>query len=103
LSPRSEHMAINEHLEHFAGLPVQDFEPETGIADPTGTVYRVGWTSYGEGDIGPKLAAYLNDPRAAEVTALVIGCWSYEGGNSAKVVADLVAGRDKLPNLRSLF
>jgi predicted DNA-binding WGR domain protein len=50
-----------------------------------------------------KLAAFLADPAVTSVPALVIGCWSYEGGDSTEVVEGLVAARDKLPSLRALF
>jgi predicted DNA-binding WGR domain protein len=50
-----------------------------------------------------KLAAFLADPGVSALPAVVIGCWSYEGGDSSEVVEALVAARDKLPNLRALF
>jgi predicted DNA-binding WGR domain protein len=50
-----------------------------------------------------KLAAFLADPAVGAVQALVIGCWSYEWGDSSAVVEALVTARDKLPNLKALF
>jgi hypothetical protein len=96
-------VGVSKHLERFAGRPVVDFDPAKGIADPTGTIYRLAMPGWGKDAISKPLTAFLNDPRAAQVPALVVGCWSYEGGSSAEVVAALVKGRDKLPALRSLF
>jgi predicted DNA-binding WGR domain protein len=49
------------------------------------------------------LATFLADPAAASADALVLGCWSFEGDDSAALVEALVAARDQLPNLRALF
>src|SRR5262249_41421926 len=54
-------------------------------------------------EFADKLAAFLADPAVGALQALVIGCWSYEGGDSSSVVEALVAARDKLPNLKALF
>jgi hypothetical protein len=32
---------INEHATHFAGLPVVEWDPQTGLPDPTGRIYRI--------------------------------------------------------------
>jgi len=50
-----------------------------------------------------QLEAFLADRNAPKVRSLVIGCWSYEGEGSAGIIAALVAARDRLPALRSLF
>jgi predicted DNA-binding WGR domain protein len=49
------------------------------------------------------LATFLTDPAAVAADALVIGCWSFEGDDSAAIVEALVAARDQLPNLKALF
>jgi hypothetical protein len=94
-------MAISDHLDRFAGKPVHDFNPAKGIADPT-VVYRVGPEGWGKATFLPRLQAFLDDPRAGQVSALVIGCWSW-GDDSTEAVRALSAGADKLPNLRALF
>jgi predicted DNA-binding WGR domain protein len=73
-------------------------------------IYRVGFV-YEMGDedaekaFDDKLAAFLAEPAAEMAQGLVIGFWSgFEGPvDSTRVVEALVAGRDKLPNLRHLF
>ncbi|MBV9124451.1 MAG: STM4015 family protein [Planctomycetes bacterium] len=55
------------------------------------------------GRLTDRLAALLQDPAAGQVSALVIGNWSFEGENAAPIVEALVAARDKLTNLKSLF
>jgi hypothetical protein len=97
-------MAIYEHLKHFAGLPVEEYDPAKGIAEPAKKVYRVaasGWD--GESTIAERLEAFLADPRVGEVPALVIGAWSYEGRSSRGVVTELVQASARLTGLRSLF
>jgi hypothetical protein len=105
-------MAIREHLKTFAGLKVQDYVPGSHFwRGGLGLVaYRLGIRQ------GPKpghsftelLDLYLAEPGAERTTGLVVGAWDYEemagggAGNSA-VVQALVAVRERLPDLRSLF
>jgi predicted DNA-binding WGR domain protein len=81
--------------------------PKPAKRQKTSVIYRVGLSSDeyfdGAGSFADKLAAFLADPAAESAPALVIGCWSHEGGDSSEVVEALVAARDKLPNLRALF
>jgi predicted DNA-binding WGR domain protein len=73
-------------------------------------IYRVSMTYEEEEDeqkpFTDKLGAFLAEPAAEMAQGLVIGHW---GGfddpmvNSASVVEALVAGRDRLPNLKYLF
>src|SRR5258706_15860838 len=98
---------INEHVREFAGLPVVDFELQSGILYPATLVYRVGLT-YDASESGTKmadvLASFINDANAEQVTALVIGPWDFENQtNSSGVIEALAAARDKLPNLKALF
>jgi predicted DNA-binding WGR domain protein len=69
--------------------------------------YRVGLTREeyypGNRKFADKLATFLQDPGLGALQALVIGCWSLEGGDSTEVVEALVSARDKLPNLKALF
>ncbi len=99
-------MGIYEHLTQFAGLPVKDFDPERGIEDPAGAVYRIRHeppptpsagqvvhglasrlgTLFGRRPGPPPppppappdpLTVFLADPRAGEVPALVLGMWGF--------------------------
>ena len=104
-------MTIGEHATHFAGKPVVDWEPESGIQDPAGTNFRVSlsWDEAQEGQHWTdKFAAFLDDPAAGQVTGIVVGAGDWlvtfqRGGNSGPVVEALVAARDRLPNLQAIF
>jgi hypothetical protein len=96
-------MAVGEHIEEYQGMPVQDFDPGRGIANPQKVVYRVGQMEYDGPGIMEVLPAFLDDPRVGEVTALVIGCWSQEGEGNREVIEALVGARGKLAGLRALF
>jgi hypothetical protein len=92
-------MSIWEHAETFAGLPVKDYDPETGLTDPENTACRLS-LSYEAAEGGETmagiLARFLEDPAATRVASLVIGAWDFlfgEGNSSATVVEALVAAR----------
>jgi hypothetical protein len=99
---------INEKLATFAGKPVRDWEPESGMPEAGGAAYRLS-LSYDEADEGgslaDKLSAFLADPAAGQVEALVIGAWnpSDTGASSEPLVEALAAARGKLARLRHLF
>lgn len=103
-------MTIEEHATEFAGKPVEDWDPDTGIADPTGTIYRI-YLDYDESNQGlswrNKFATFLDDPAASQITGLIVGDWQqWNTGpdeSSAPIVEALVAARDRLPNLTALF
>lgn len=97
-------MTISEHTTRFAGLPVEDWDPAVGIADPTGTLYRVSladdestWIDY--------FATFLDDPAAGKIVGIVVGVWDepFEERGAEEVVEALVAARDRLPALRAIF
>lgn len=103
-------MGIYEYATEFAGKPVQDWDPEEGIAAPEDVHYAVR-LSYDQAEEGVRwtdlFARYLADPAASRTTGLVIGNWAALGGGrdqgSEPVVQALVAARDRLPNLTALF
>src|SRR3954471_15594059 len=103
-------MSIEEHVDTFAGWPVEDFDPEQGIEDPTGTIYRLRLTD-DDADAGVSmtglLARFLYDPAADRVPGLVIGAWTFRDRanevSSSRIVEALVAARDSLPELKALF
>lgn len=101
-------MSINEHAEEFAGKPVVEWKPATAIADPVGSAYRIA-LDYDEAEAGEswegRFAAFLDQPEASRVTAIVVGVWGETGplADSSEVIDALTAARDKLPDLKALF
>jgi hypothetical protein len=100
-------MSIYEHLTEFAGLPVVEWEPDTGAAITSDTAYRLS-ISYEEAEEGQqwndKLAALMDDPGAGQVAGLVVGPWGMMSDQHTGVILEpLVAARDRLPALRTLF
>ncbi|WP_435018288.1 STM4015 family protein [Tundrisphaera sp. TA3] len=98
-------MTISENAEEFAGLPVRDYDPEAGIDDPKGTIYRLRVDYDSEDPLTVLLARFLEDPAASEVPGLVIGAWQGDESDASAgpIVEALVAAREALPNLRALF
>ncbi len=101
-------MTINSHLTEFAGLPVVSYSEDSPLSQPESKAFRLGldWDSYDSGKTILELfAAFLGDPNASEVQALLVGDWggTGEGNDSGPVVEALVSARDKLPKLRALF
>jgi predicted DNA-binding WGR domain protein len=79
-------------------MALLDFLSEQGDPLP-----RVAYRVAGDGAIGP-LEAFLADPAAPLVQALVVGfCFGYLGEGSDEVVEAIVNARDRLPGLRALF
>jgi hypothetical protein len=96
-------MAIGQHLTHFAGLPVVEFDPNKGVLDPAGRAYRVDGDPYRRKPIGPRLKAFLDDQRSAQATALLIGQWGESGDGPDEVLDALVEAAPRLTSLRSIF
>lgn len=104
-------MGISEHVDTFFGAPVEDYDPGRGIEDASGTIYRLSvadaWEASEKGDsLTDVLAQFLGDPVSAQARGLVIGLWGEvfsESTGAERIVAALVAARDRLPNLRALF
>ena len=102
-------MGIHEHVDKLMGKPVREYDPERGIKDPGGTVYRlsIDWDAKEEGaTLMGLLAQFLDDPKAAKVSGLIIGPWEelFDGtGGSDRIVPALVTACDRLSSLRGLF
>jgi hypothetical protein len=101
-------MAIYEHLDHFAGMPVADWDDQVEL-DPGGSIYRVA-LSYDQSEAGEQwgdlFAALLDHPETGALRGIVVGPWSDifdDNGEAARVVEALVAARDRLPSLRAIF
>nr|CAA9241311.1 FIG074102: hypothetical protein [uncultured Armatimonadetes bacterium] len=95
-----------ENETEFAGKRVADWDPGTGIQDPETTIYRLrlDWDDEDEAWTD-RFAAYLNDPRAAETTGLVVGAWDTDDSDASSepIVEALVSARDRLPNLSAIY
>ncbi len=98
-------MTIDDHAAEFAGRPIEDFNPETGINNPNGIAYAIRADYYtDESTITDRLQPFFDDPRAGEVEAIVIGIWEEAFDTSSSVIVDaLVAARDTLKNLKAIF
>ncbi|WFE29176.1 STM4015 family protein [Solwaraspora sp. WMMD791] len=97
-------MTINEHITHFAGLPVVTFDPATPPADPAA---KVAWRLHVEddhaGDVFAVLvASWLDTVDPASVQALVVGDWG-EAWETDFPVQVLVDAAPRLTNLRAVF
>jgi hypothetical protein len=98
-------MTIESHVDQFAGKPVRDYDPGKGIQHAARIIYRLRISYDDEQSILELLAAFVDDPAAAEAPGIVIGMWSPDAGDadSGPIVASLAAARDKLPNLTAIF
>lgn len=94
-----------QNLTELAGMPVEDFDLDKGIADPEGVAYRVrvGWDE--DQDFETKLGALLESPQIRALRGLVIGAWMPDDpSTSVQAVLDqLVAAAPKLSGLRALM
>lgn len=101
-------MAISETMGTWAGKSVVEWTNDSGVTDPEGSAYKIG-VSYDDEEEGvtwaDRFAAFLEDPRVGEVTALVIGNWDADDGQdeSTEVVEALTAAAENLPHLNALF
>ena len=101
-------MTIYEHITQFAGLPVVDWEPDTGEPVASGRLYRIR-VDYDEAGQGihwtDKFDRFLAAPNSREATGIVVGTWDtlFEGESSAQVVEAIAAAYERLPNLRAIF
>lgn len=100
-------MPNSEYIQVFAGKPVVDWNPDDGISDPDGTIYRIAltWEESEEGEHWTdRFSKFLDDPASSRVTGLIVGNWGGMGEDSSQpVVEALVAARERLPQLRALF
>jgi hypothetical protein len=104
-------VTISARVDTFFGSPVKDYHPEAGIKDPAGTIYRLSLDDPYEAEkkgesLVNVLARFVADPGAAQARGLVIGTWEdvwSDPAGAERIVAALVAARDRLPALRALF
>jgi hypothetical protein len=99
-------MPIYEKPDYYAGKPVAVFELEDTDFDVEAHTpkFSLNYPQSQSGMTIPQLLAdYVKLPQAIKTQALLVGNWGFGGPDSGPVVEALVAYRDRLPELRSLF
>ncbi|MFY1699429.1 MULTISPECIES: STM4015 family protein [unclassified Solwaraspora] len=96
-------MTINEHITHFSGLPVVDFDPQTA-AEHTGTpvAWRLSASEEDEVEFAQLFTTWLDTVDPASVDALVVGDWG-EPWDVAFPLELLVDAAPRLTGLRAVF
>lgn len=101
-------MTIYEHITEFAGLPVVDWEPDSGEPITSDRLYRLR-VDYDEATQGihwtDMFDRFLAAPNSGATAGIVIGTWDTmtEGESSARVVEAIASAYERLPNLRAIF
>src|SRR5262249_29196031 len=100
-------MAIYNNLTELAGRPVEDYDPDAGLANPERIAYRVriDYDAYDKGVRVPdRLARLLDDQNAPRLRGLGIGAWDFESStDSAPIVKVLAGAGPRLAALEALF
>jgi hypothetical protein len=98
-------VTISAHATRFAGLPIRDYSPGRGLANPARAAYRIRVEYDSEESFEDLFNALVDAPGASELAAIVIGAYSNEmyDDTTAVLVSALVAARDKLPGLKGVF
>src|SRR5438128_2742802 len=101
-------MLIYENLHSFAGDAVIEWEPQVSLETGHDIFYRVrlSVSDLNSGVLwSDKFKDLLIQQNTEYITGLIIGCWEQpsEIATVQSVLAELVAAREYLPNLRALF
>lgn len=98
-------MVFAEHAKSFGGKRVVEYDPEKPLPDPAQTIPRLVIEYDAAQTMLELFSRLLDDPKADQLTGLVIGRWSPETFEDApdELVEALVAAAPRLPNLRALF
>lgn len=93
------------HAQRFANRQVVEYNPEIGIANTTDTAYAIRCDYDDEEDAVIRLGRFLEDAKVKELEALVFGQWYSEmtDDDSSRIIEALVAAKNKLTNLKSIF
>lgn len=96
---------IGEHATEFLGQPIFDYTGSAGGQTPTVCGLALDYEEWEKGPgIVDRLASLLNEPFAARLQGLVLGCWGFDlETGSAALVAALAAAAPRLPALRGIF
>ncbi len=92
------------HAERFANRQVVEYNLEIGITNTVDTAYAIR-CNYHDEDAVIRLGRLLEDVKVGELEALVFGQWYSEMSeeNSSRIIEALVAAKNKLINLKSIF
>ena len=99
-------MTIDSHIENFFGLELEQFDKSTGIKNESLALrIEVDWEAADEGvTILSMLEAVVSDPRAKDITALIIGAWEEAFDTGVQPLIDLlITHSDVFENLKALF
>ena len=98
-------MGFWERDNEFAGKKIADVQPDNPIPDPATSAVRIAVEYDSETNIEELMSTLLEDPKADQITTLVIGPWSEEMFETPpnELVERLVAAADQLPSLTALF
>ena len=93
------------HAERFANRQVVEYNPEIGITNTVDTAYAIRCDYDDEEDAVIRLERFLEDAKVGELEALVFGQWYSEmtDDDSSRVIEALVAAKNKLTSLKSIF
>lgn len=99
-------MSLTEHVSQLVGKPVAPFDGRAPF-DLRARVPRlaIDWDSHVDGlGMSELVAELLRRPDVPLVEGLVFGVWDFISATDASaIVAPLVAAKDRLPALRSIF
>ncbi|CAL9656015.1 STM4015 family protein [Streptomyces sp. enrichment culture] len=98
----------DEHLDGLYGLPAHTFpqeEDQEQLPDPASVAWRIGYERWTHPDPWHEtFERFCAEVDLTRVRALIIGCWDDpEDTDPADVIEGLLAVRDRLPDLRSVF
>lgn len=92
---------IDDHLQEWFGQKVEEYQPGAGYGL---SIPRFGYSYDDEDAFSPEIVtAYLADPRAATIKALVFGMPGESGETFDAIIGILVDHAAKLPALRGIF
>ncbi len=97
-------MGVGGHLSRFAGKRVVEFKKGTSH-DPGDVIFRIRVDWDDRLDWVDKFSALLDLPDIEKTSGLVVGSWTKDDPSIGpeKIIAAIVASREKLPQLDALF
>ena len=100
-------MTVNSHLNTFLNKKVETYSPAAGILAPATIVYRLENT-YADQKNGTSILntidAFAKDPKAGEITELIIGAFDFQSADSIDGIVDRLVGlKDTFTSLKAIF